>query len=43
VQRLAGAEAWAAYQAVVERETDDALIVQLSLLKEVSYVLRSIR
>jgi hypothetical protein len=35
VQRLAGAEAWAAYQAVVERETDDALIVQLSLLKEV--------
>jgi len=35
VQRLAGAEAWAAYQAVVERETDDALIIQLSLLKEV--------
>jgi uncharacterized protein len=35
VQRLAGAEAWAAYRASVEQETDDALIVTLSLLKEV--------
>jgi uncharacterized protein len=35
VQRLAGADAWAAYQAVVERETDDALIVKLAVLKEV--------
>jgi uncharacterized protein len=35
VQRLAGAEAWAAYHAVVERETDDSLIVQLFLRKEV--------
>jgi hypothetical protein len=34
VQRLAGAEAWAAYQTDVEQETDDALIVKLSLLKE---------
>jgi hypothetical protein len=34
VQRLAGAEAWAAYHADVEQETDDALIVKLSLLKE---------
>jgi hypothetical protein len=35
VQRLAGADAWAAYQAVVEKETDDALIVKLAVLKEV--------
>jgi hypothetical protein len=35
VQRLAGADAWAAYQAVVEKETDDALIVTLAVLKEV--------
>jgi uncharacterized protein len=35
VQRLAGAEAWAAYLAEVDQETDDALIVRLSLLKEV--------
>ena len=35
VQRLAGADAWAAYHAVVERETDDALIVKLAVLKEV--------
>jgi hypothetical protein len=34
VQRLAGAEAWAAYHADVEQETDDALVVKLSLLKE---------
>lgn len=34
VQRLAGAEAWAAYHARVEQETEDALIVTLSLLKE---------
>jgi uncharacterized protein len=34
VQRLAGAEAWAAYHASVEQETDDALILTLSLLKE---------
>ena len=35
VQRLAGADAWAAYHAIVERETDDALIVKLAVLKEV--------
>jgi hypothetical protein len=35
VQRLAGAEAWAAYHAAVERETDEALIVKLALMKEV--------
>lgn len=35
VQRLSGAEAWAAYRADVEKETKDALIVNLSLLKEV--------
>jgi len=35
VQRLAGAEAWAAYHATIERVTDDALIVKLALLKEV--------
>jgi hypothetical protein len=34
VQRLAGAEAWSAYHARVEQETEDALIVTLSLLKE---------
>jgi hypothetical protein len=35
VQRFADADAWAAYQAVVEKETDDALIVKLAVLKEV--------
>ncbi len=34
VQRLAGAEAWAAYRAVIERKTEEAVMVQLSLLKE---------
>jgi hypothetical protein len=34
VQRLTGAEAWSAYSAVVERKTDEALIVTLSLLRE---------
>jgi uncharacterized protein len=35
VQRLADADAWAAYQVVVEKETDDAMIVKLAVLKEV--------
>jgi len=35
VQRLSGAEAWAAYHVEVEQETKDALIVKLSSLKEV--------
>jgi len=35
VQRLSGAEAWAAYHAEVEQETKDALIVKLSSLREV--------
>jgi uncharacterized protein len=35
MQRLACAEAWAAYLAEVKQETDDALVVTLSLLKEV--------
>lgn len=35
MQRLSGAEAWAAYHAEVEQETKDALIVKLSSLKEV--------
>ncbi len=44
VQRLAGADAWAAYHAVVERETDDALIVKLSPPERSGLsVLRSIR
>jgi len=34
VQRLTGAEAWAAYSAVIERKTDDAVMVKLSLLRE---------
>ena len=34
VQRLAGAEAFAAYGAVIERKTDEALMVNLSLLRE---------
>ena len=34
VQRLAGAEAWAAYSAIIERKTDEALMVKLSLLRE---------
>jgi hypothetical protein len=34
VQRLSGAEAWAAYHAEVDQETDEALIVTLSLLEE---------
>ncbi|MDD1705428.1 MAG: DUF447 family protein [Methanoregulaceae archaeon] len=35
VQRLAGAEAWAAYRAEVERETEEALLVNLTSLREV--------
>jgi len=34
MQRLCDAEAWAAYRVEVENESDDALIVRLSLLKE---------
>lgn len=34
VQRLHGAEAWAAYSAFVERKTDETLVVKLSLLRE---------
>jgi hypothetical protein len=34
VQRLTGAEAWAAYSAVIERKTNEALIVSLTLLRE---------
>jgi hypothetical protein len=34
MQRLCDAEAWAAYRAVVENESDDTLIVRLTLMKE---------
>lgn len=34
VQRLNGAEGWAAYGAVIDRKTDEALMVNLSLLRE---------
>ena len=34
VRRLSGTEAWAAYQAGIDQETDEALIVTLSLLEE---------
>ncbi|NYT06923.1 MAG: DUF447 family protein [Methanomicrobiales archaeon] len=34
VERLAGAEAWAAYATLIERKTDEALVVKLSLLRE---------
>ncbi len=34
IQRLAGAEAWAAYGTVIERKTDEALMVNLSPLRE---------
>ncbi len=34
VQRLSGVEAWAAYQAEIDQETNEALIVTLTLLKE---------
>ncbi len=35
MQRLAGAEAWAAFTAKVERRTNEALIVRLALEKEI--------
>jgi hypothetical protein len=34
MQRLSGAEAWAAYRTIIERRTDEALIIRLVLLKE---------
>jgi hypothetical protein len=34
VQRLAGAEAWAAFRAIVERRTTESLMVRLELLKD---------
>lgn len=35
MQRLAGADAWAAFTATIERETSEALIVALSLEREI--------